>query len=124
MAWFSRPSPCGSTSCNVVTFTGIGAGAYAVGLAATVIRLLQLCWGTYGGIASILLYLLCLAPVLAFGYPAALMYCILSGGVLAARHVGTKILAFIGLWIGGLTLGYLVDWICIAILQWIGRLLS
>lgn len=56
--------------------------------------------------------LLALIPIIAYWYPMFVMYEILNGATLAEKHAIIKVLAFIGVYVGGLILGAGTDFIC------------
>lgn len=68
---------------------------------------------------SVIPALLALIPVLAYGYPMILMYEILCGKMFYEKHAVIKASAFIGIYFGGLALGFGVDFICSKILGFI-----
>jgi len=63
-------------------------------------------------------------PVLAYGYPIFLMYNILSGRLLTQRNVMLKLLSFVGICIGGLAGGGIIELACWAITRFIYNLFS
>ena len=70
-------------------------------------------------VISIIPALVALIPVFAYGYPMFIMYEILSGNKFEEKPAIIKVLAFIGIYIGGLILGTGVDFICSKILSFI-----
>lgn len=63
-------------------------------------------------------------PVLAYGYPIFLMYNILSGRLLTQRNVMLKLLSFVGIYIGGLAAGGILELASWTITRFIYNLFS
>jgi hypothetical protein len=94
-------------------------GGYVTCVAAAVIPLLMFTNFSNLSPLSVIPFVLLWLPVLAYGYPAYLLYGILSGNVLARRNVLMRIPAFLGTYVGGLILGGVVQWVCYSILTWL-----
>ncbi|HET6428952.1 MAG TPA: hypothetical protein VFJ30_11105 [Phycisphaerae bacterium] len=94
---------------------------YAIGISGTLARFFAVTWGIADAnrLFGTLACLLVLLPVLAFGYPAYLMYQILSGTALGREKLVLKVPAFVGVYICGLTAGFIVDYLCMKLLAWL-----
>ncbi len=70
-------------------------------------------------IISIIPVIVAVIPVVAYGYPMLVMYEILRGNKFEEKTAFIKVLAFIGIYIGGLFLGTGVDFVCSKILSFL-----
>ena len=71
--------------------------------------------GDTRSIGWMLLYLLVIIPLAVFAYAVVLMYRILSGEVMAKEALTLRIPAFVGVYICGLGLGMVADWLCVSV---------
>ena len=97
------------------------ASVYVWTLSSTVARLLVVCWASLdatGSIVEMLLFLLVFLPVSVLAYAVVLMYRMLSGEVMAEEDLTLRIPAFVGVYICGLVVGMVVDWLCMSALRW------